>query len=66
MGVRNRILKRICYPLAGGAIAQTERARKYMETLIDPDKVVVIPNPVNIITTVNVPPKNVIITVGRL
>ncbi len=66
LGIRNRILKSIFYPLADGAIAQTERAKRYLEKLIDSDKVVTIPNPVNIITVEKTVKKNIIITVGRL
>lgn len=66
LGVRNRLLKKILYPFANGAIAQTERARKYLEEFLASNKVITIPNPVNAITHNSVTKKNIIITVGRL
>lgn len=59
-------LKRIFYKRVSGIIAQTNYAKETLNYTTKAKNITVINNPVNIVEKVELPPKNRIVTVGRL
>lgn len=60
------ILKKWLYPKATGIIAQTQLARRVMQSYLGGVNIHVIPNPVNVINRLDLPRKKIIVSVGRL
>jgi glycosyltransferase involved in cell wall biosynthesis len=59
-------LKKWFYPKAAGIIAQTELAKRVMQSYLRGGNIHVIPNPVNVIDRLDMPRKKIIVSVGRL
>lgn len=60
------LLKKKLYPKSAGIIAQTQFAKEIMSSYLQGGYINVIPNPVNVIDSLPVEKKKVIVSVGRL